>query len=74
MARLNTTLLVHQVKDIGFRVDQVQRDPAVRKTWAEARSDTARAVSSISRAALETRAAWHRTQPGGAGVASATTA
>lgn len=74
MARLNTTLLVHQVTDICLRVDQVQRDPAVRKTWAEARSDTARAVSSISRAILETRAAWHRTQPDGAGVASATTA
>jgi hypothetical protein len=74
MARLNTTLLVRQATDIGFRVDQVQRDPAVRKAWADAGSDTARAVSSIRRAALETRAAWHRTQPDGTGAASVATA
>jgi hypothetical protein len=73
MARLNTTLLVLQVTDVGFRVDQVQRDPAVRKAWAEAGSDTRRAVTSIGRAASETRSAWHRTQPGGATGASTTT-
>lgn len=74
MARLNTALLVHKVADIGFRVDQVQREPAVRKAWVEAGSDTARAVSSIRRAASETCAAWHRTQPRRVGVASAATA
>lgn len=74
MARLNTTLLVLQATDIGFRVDQVQRDPAVRKAWAEAGKDTARAVSSVRRAAWETRAAWYRSQPDATGAACVTTA
>ena len=36
MARLNTTVLVLQATDVGFRLNQVQSDPAVRKAGREA--------------------------------------
>ena len=70
MARLNTTVLVLQATDIGFRVNQVQSDPAVRKAGREALEDTSRALVSIGRLGSEIREAWYRSQPTG-GVAAA---
>lgn len=70
MARLNTTVMVLRATDVGFRLNQVQSDPAVRKAWAEAGSDTARALASFGRAYAETRQAWYRSQPVGGAVAA----
>lgn len=72
MARLNTTVLVLQATDVGFRLNQVQADPAVRKAGREALEDTTRALSSIVRFGSEIRDAWYRSQPsGGAATAAA---
>jgi hypothetical protein len=70
MPRLNTTQLVLQVADVGFRVDQVQRDPAVRKSWADAWDDAVRAGCSTKLALAETLSAWHRTERGHAVAAA----
>ncbi len=45
MARINTNQLIEHATSFADRVDQVQRDPAVRKAWMEAGGD---AVMSIS--------------------------
>lgn len=63
MARLNTTVLVLQATDVGFRLNQVQSDPAVRKAGQEALEDTTRALASIGRFGSEIRDAWYRSQP-----------
>lgn len=63
MARLNTTVLVRQATDVGFRLNQVQSDPAVRKAGREALEDTSRALASIGRFGSEIRGAWYRSQP-----------
>lgn len=70
MARLNTTGLVLQATDIGFRINQVQSDPAVRKAGREAIEDTSRALASVGRLASEVRSAWYRSQPTGGAVAT----
>ncbi len=61
MARINTNQLIEHATSFADRVDQVQRDPAVRKAWTEAGGDAAVAVASVKAAAFETRAAWRRT-------------
>jgi hypothetical protein len=61
MARINTNQLITHATSFADRVDQVQRDPAVRKSWMEAGGDAATALSSVKAAALEMRAAWRRT-------------
>ena len=70
MARLNTAVLVLQATDVGFRLNQVQSDPAVRKAGREALEDTSRALASIGRFGAEIREAWYRSQPNGGLVAS----
>lgn len=69
MARLNTTVLVLQATDVGFRLNQVQSDPAVRKAGSEALADTSQALTSIGRFGSEIRDAWYRSQPSGGVVA-----
>jgi hypothetical protein len=69
MARLNTTVLVLQATDVGFRLNQVQSDPAVRKAGREALEDTSRALASIGRLGAEVRNAWYRSQPHGGVIA-----
>lgn len=66
MARINTAQLAAHATNVGalgYRMHQVQQDPAVQKAWSEAGSDVARSAKSISVAVYETRAAWHRTAP-----------
>jgi len=65
MARINTNQLIEHATSFADRVDQVQRDPAVRKAWMEAGADAATALNSVKAAAYETRAAWRRTDAGG---------
>ena len=67
MARINTNQLVAEATAFADRVDRVQRDPAVRKAWNEAREDVTTALGSIKGAADETRAAWRRTDTRGLG-------
>jgi hypothetical protein len=69
MARLNTTVLVLRATDVGFRLNQVQGDPAVRKAGREALEDTSRALASIGRFGAEVRNAWYRSQPHGGAIA-----
>lgn len=71
MARINTTQLVQHATSFSDRIDQVQRDPAVRKAWMEAGGDVAAAVTSVKGAANETRAAWRRTDVRGSAVTGA---
>ena len=61
MARINTNQLIQHATSYADRVDQVQRDPMVRKAWMDAAADAASAVASVKTAAQETRAAWYRT-------------
>lgn len=65
MARINTNQMIEHATSFADRVDQVQRDPAVRKAWMEAGGDAAAALSSVRAAANETRLAWRRTGAGG---------
>ena len=69
MARINTTQLIEHATSFTDRIDQVQRDPAVRKAWTEAAGDATAAFTSAKSAANETRAAWRRS--GGADVTGA---
>ena len=64
MARINTNELIQHATSFTDRVDQVQRDPAVRKAWMEAGADATTALRSVRAAADETRAAWRRTDVG----------
>jgi hypothetical protein len=61
MARIDTTQLTRNATAFADRIDQVQKDPAVRKAWTEAGGDIATAFTSVKAAADETRAAWRRT-------------
>ena len=64
MAHINTALLIYNATDLGHRACEVQQDPAVQKAWRDAGLDVSRAAKSLSRAATETRSAWHRTASG----------
>jgi hypothetical protein len=65
MARINTTQLIHNATNLGYRAYQVQQDPAVQKAWCEVGGDVAKAAKSFARAAFETRSAWRRAGTGG---------
>ena len=72
MARINTTQLIHHATGICSRVNEVQKDPAVQKAWAEAARDLGRAAKSVAHAGIETRSAWRRAEmDGGLGFTGA---
>lgn len=63
MAHINTAQMILEVTCAAGRLNEVQQDPAVRKTWGRAGTDLARAARSVSEAVIETRAAWGRSEP-----------
>jgi phage host-nuclease inhibitor protein Gam len=68
MALINTALLVQNaavISDYAQRANQVQQDPAVRKSCAEARDDVLQAGRSVAKAWVEVRVAWRRSGPSG---------
>ena len=66
MARINTTQLIHNATNLGYRAHQVQQDPAVQKAWREAGDDAAKTIHSVALAVFETRTAFRRTGAVGA--------
>lgn len=66
MAHINTALLVFNATGIVARVNTVQREPAVRRAWAQAGRDVARATRSVTAAAAVTRSAWYQSGSVGA--------
>jgi len=66
MARIDIAELTQHATVLGSRVLEVQQDPAVQKAWKEATVDVATATKSVANAFIETRAAWRRSDVGGA--------
>ena len=68
MARINNSQLIHHATNLShlaYLANQVQKDPAVQKSWREFRVDFGKAAKSLKTAAFETRSAWNRVATGG---------
>lgn len=63
MAGLNTARLVMQATDIGWRANNVRRDPAVVKAASVAGADIAQAANSTYALVREISGAWRRATP-----------
>lgn len=60
MAGIRTAVLVAQATGYAYRADDVRRDPAVVKAFAEFRHDGAQFLRSSGKLASEARLAWRR--------------